>query len=334
MTDQEAFELIFSCNRNHTRGQLKKLQSLTLEQKVQATKVRIGEWYQHYDGKVYVSFSGGKDSTVLLHIARECFPDIEAVFCDTGLEYPEVREFVKTKENVTWIHPVKYDKQKREWTRTSFKNVIETYGYPVISKDVADAIYNVRKHPDGCRAQKFNPDSDYIKKYGRKYDLSKWKFLIDSDIPISHMCCDVMKKHPSKQYEKKSGKHPILGTMACESQLRTNSWLRSGCNAFDSARPTSQPMSFWTEQDVLRYLKDFNIPYASIYGDIVEDKKGKLHTTGATRTGCMFCMFGVHLEEEPNRFQRMKITHPKQYDYCINQLGIGKVLDYIGVNYK
>ena len=93
-------------------------------------------------------------------------------------------------------------------------------------------------------------------------------------------------------------------------------------------------MSFWTEQDVLQYIKNYNISYCSIYGNIAVNNSGALYMTGLSRTGCMFCMLGVHLEKEPNRFQRMKITHPKQYDYCINKLGIGKVLDYIGVPYN
>ena len=91
-------------------------------------------------------------------------------------------------------------------------------------------------------------------------------------------------------------------------------------------------MSFWLEQDVLRYLQMTRIPYSPIYGDIVEES-GKLVTTGAHRTGCMFCMFGLHLEKQPNRFQRMALTHPKQHNFCVNKLGCGKVLDYIGVPY-
>jgi 3'-phosphoadenosine 5'-phosphosulfate sulfotransferase (PAPS reductase)/FAD synthetase len=318
----------------YTKEDLKKMQSWSLERKIQVTQTRIMEWYMRWNGQVYVSFSGGKDSTVLLDLARRIYPDIEAVFIDTGLEYPEIREFVKTKEGVTWLYPIKYSKQKKQWVRTSFKEVIETYGYPVISKDVADAIYKIRKKPDGCRAKRFDPNSEYVQKYGARYDLSKWKHLLESDIPISHMCCDVMKKNPAKKYEKESKKHPILGTMASESRLRVTSWIRHGCNAFDAKRPTSQPMAFWTEQDIFQYLKRFKIPYASIYGDIVENEHGKLMTTGASRTGCMFCMFGVHLEKEPNRFQRMAVTHPQLYDYCINKLGCGKVLDYIGVNYQ
>ena len=113
---------------------------------------------------------------------------------------------------------------------------------------------------------------------------------------------------------------------------RRTTWMRQGCNSFEGD-PTSKPMSFWINQDVLNYIKQFNIPYCSIYGDIIE-QDNKLITTGESRTGCMFCMFGVHLEKEPNKFQRMAVTHPKIYEYCINTLGCGKVLDFIGVNYK
>ena len=97
-------------------------------------------------------------------------------------------------------------------------------------------------------------------------------------------------------------------------------------------------MAFWLEQDILEYLKRTGIPYSSIYGEIEEIKKKDgsriLKTSGVSRSGCMYCMFGVHLEEEPNRFQRMQQTHPRQYDYCINRLGCGRVLDFIGVPYR
>lgn len=322
MTDQEAFELIFACNKIHTKEQLKALQSLTLEQKIQATKVRIIEWYNRYDGNVYVSFSGGKDSTVLLDIVRQSYPEIEAVYVDTGLEYPEIRDFVKTKENVTWLKP-----------ELSFYEVLKKYGYPIISKEVSRDIAVARRKPDGKTADKFNPNSDYCKKYGMQWCLNKWDFLKDSDIPISNQCCNIMKKAPAHLYDKQTGKHPMVATMTNESKQRKNKWLRSGCNGFNLKNPQSNPMSFWTEQDVLQYLITYKIPYASIYGDIIKNRKGKLETTGAERTGCMFCCYGIQCEKEPNRFQRMKVTHPKQYDYCIHKLGIGKILDFIGVKY-
>ena len=118
------------------REHLRYLQSLPLNLKVSLTKQRIREWVNHYgiDG-VFVSFSGGKDSTVLLHIAREMYPEIKAVFADTGLEYPEIREFVRQFDNVDWIRP-----------KISFRQAIEKYGYPFISKEVSECVYGARKY--------------------------------------------------------------------------------------------------------------------------------------------------------------------------------------------
>lgn len=118
----------------HTKERLKELQALPLERKVQITQSRIIEWYKHYNGQVYVSFSGGKDSTVLLHLVRGLFPDVEAVYVDTGLEYPELRQFVKTFDNVTWIKP-----------EMTFRQVLDKYGYPIISKDVSKDVGRVQK---------------------------------------------------------------------------------------------------------------------------------------------------------------------------------------------
>lgn len=301
------------------------MQSWPLERKIQVTQTRIIEWYQKFDGQVYVSFSGGKDSTVLLDIARRIYPDIEAVFINTGLEYPEVRQFALSKENVTELRP-----------EMDFRTVIKTYGYPLISKEVARYIDVARRNPCGKVAQKFVAGNAHDVKYGGRFSVIKWSKLKDSDIPISHMCCQIMKKNPSKCFEKRTGKRPILAMMASESRLRTNAWLQNGCNAFEGARPLSAPMSFWTDQDVLRYLREYGIPYASVYGDIVEDKNGKLRTTICDRTGCVFCGFGCHLEKEPNRFQRLKVTHPKLWNYCMKPwdeggLGMKEVLEFINV---
>ena len=313
-------------DNKYTSEDLKIMQSWPLDRKIQVTQTRIIEWYQKNDGKVYVSFSGGKDSTVLLDVVRRIYPDVPAVFIDTGLEYPELREFVKTIQDVTWLKP-----------EMNFRKVIEKYGYPVISKYVAKEIYYARK--GGCGLERFDDDSEYNKKYGGRYSVSRWTWLKDSNIPISDKCCAEMKKKPAKKYEKETGNKAIVGTMACESQARKTAWLKNGCNAFDSKRPISQPMSFWTEQDVLRYLKEFNIPYASVYDEIKQDENGKYYTTGYNRTGCVFCGFGCHLEKEPNRFQRLKQTHPKLWNYCMKPwdeggLGMKEVLDYIGVKYE
>lgn len=135
-----------------------------------------------------------------------------------------------------------------------------------------------------------------------------------------------MKKGPSKRFEKETGMKPMITTMATESNLRFAKYMQGDCNEYKAKRPTSKPMSFWSEQDVLQYIKRENLEIASIYGNIVEEN-GKLRTTGAHRTGCMFCMYGLHLEKHPNRFDRMKETHPKLYDYIMNKLGGKHVMD-------
>lgn len=319
------------------------LQALPLEVKVQKTKQRIKEWVDYFgtDG-VYISFSGGKDSTVLLNIARKMYPNIPAIFVDTGLEYPEVREFVKTYDNVEWLKP-KY----------TFKTVIEKYGYPFISKEVSETVYLTKRNIQrGRRIEETYKGKELLgilknsKGDLSGYNIPQWKWLLDAPFSISARCCSIMKKDPCKQYEKRTGRVKMTAMMTAESRNRTLAWLKNGCNAFEAKTPSSMPMSFWTEQDVLRYLKENNIPIAKVYGEIVEDGELKgqmnwndycgfdigkvpLKTTGAYRTGCMFCGYGCHLEKQgEGRFERIKKTHPKQYDFIMRPTDNG------GLNYK
>jgi len=286
--------------------ELKQKQSLPLEQKVALSKQRIREWYDHWKGDVYIAFSGGKDSTVLLDMVRDIDETIPAVFCDTGLEYPEIREFVKSVDNVEWLKP-----------EMNFKRVIEKYGYPVISKEQSKYIHEWRNAKEDSKIK----DVRWNGKNGGFKISEKWKKLAMSDIPVSHLCCKIMKKKPFRKYEKSTGRKPYIGLLAQDSNQRMTQYLNKGCNTFDTKNPSSKPMGFWLENNIWEYIKSHEMRYCSIY-----DK-------GWDRTGCMFCMFGVHLEPEPNRFQRMKQTHPKLWDYCIHQCGVGKVLDYVGVNY-
>ena len=290
----------------HDKKRLQELQALPLWRKIQITQARIIEWYQHFNGQVYVSFSGGKDSTVLLDLARRIFPDIEAVFVNTGLEYPEIQKFVKTFDNVTILRP-----------SMRFDEVIKKYGYPLISKETALNIHYARHNKAEWAIKRLDGKNTDGKESEYKRRYKKYKPLLDTDFNTSHFCCLVMKESPLNRYASKTGKHPIVATMACESGRREQAWIQTGCNAFDGKRPMSKPMSFWTERDVLLYIKEYNIPIASVYGEIVEDGE-KLKTTRCDRTGCVFCGFGCHLEKEPTRFQRLKETHPKLYNYCLN----------------
>ena len=340
----------------HEAWELKQMQSVSLEGKILMTKRRIREWYEHWEGQVYVSFSGGKDSTVLKHIVDSMYDDVPALFVNTGLEYPEIQKFAMSQKNVVTIRP-----------EMRFDEVIKKYGYPAISKDIADCTYWARR---GSPTRLARIKGTLTMKDGTPsmFNCGQWEFMLDAPFEIGGDCCKVMKKKPSAEYEKETGRKPMLALMAEESHKRKEAWRKTGCNAFDLKRPQSQPMAFWTEQDVLHYIKEYDVPYCSVYGDIVptsdeEQFEGQittfdilgnyedtlLKTTGCQRTGCIFCMFGCHKEKEPNRFQKLKETHPKQYEYCIGGgeyneaglwqpskegLGLAKVLDYIGINYK
>lgn len=303
-------------------NELRILQNYPLEMKIERTKQRIREWVDYYgENGTYISFSGGKDSTVLLDIVRSIYPNIEAVFINTGLEYPEIYKFVKTFKNVTILKP-----------EMNFKQVINTYGYPVISKENSQYIYEIRHSTKKMRQRRLYGDSK-----GRFKLPNKYHYLIDAPFEISNKCCEVMKKRPVKKFEKETGKVPIIGTMAEESSLRQQSYLQHGCNAFESKRPVSTPLGFWKQQDVLEYIYKNDLKIASVYGEVIEDKnlldECTYSTTGCERTGCIYCLYGIQCDTTPNRIQRLKKTHTKQYNYCINKLKLGEVLDYIGVKY-
>jgi 3'-phosphoadenosine 5'-phosphosulfate sulfotransferase (PAPS reductase)/FAD synthetase len=387
-----------------TLDDLRQLQALPLHLKIDLTKARIRQWVHEFGVEgVYVSFSGGKDSTVLLHLVRELYPDVPAVFCDTGLEFPEIREFVKTFDNVVILKP-----------KLTFKQVIQKYGYPFISKETAEVVYQSKRYlqklaeSEGLVEQEpeyaysfrkitgsgefaYTYDSDkpceeqkvdllsLAKKYNKwdmpyrisvllgqyesywqkkkagllpkdgapsrgKYSQKRWAFMLNAPFNISHLCCNVMKKEPSHRYAKETGRRPITGQMADESMLRTQKWMQYGCNGFQMKEPISNPMSFWTEQDVLQYIKEFGIKIAPVYGDIVEASEGQmminedgtislpnsvLKTTGCRRTGCVFCGFGCHLERDgEHRFVKLKESHPKLYDYVMRDESLG------GLGYK
>ena len=176
--------------------------------------------------------------------------------------------------------------------------------------------------------------SNPTEQFGEKSQFNKEKYLPiarDLPVPISHYCCQVMKKAPMSAYQRKNHFYPFIGSLAEESRTRKQAWIRHGCNAFESKKKTSQPMSFWLEQDVLAYIVKYGLDICSVYGDIVAvDESGneydptgllipgcKLKCTGCDRTGCMFCAFGFHNDKGITRFQRMAFTHPKQYEYAI-----------------
>ena len=393
----------------HTITDLYQMQSLPLSAKVRMTARRIDDWVNQFgeDG-VYVSFSGGKDSTVLAHIVRlvSGYRNIPLVFVDVPTQYPELKQFAMTFDNLEILKP-----------KISFAEVCSKYGFPLFSKEISSTVYEARKYfekLDELRKQnkiltnertnertipyayrvadlvgidrRRNKDDEQYKnlktgnipnitsrtkmllgvyphrengveteEYSNMYDRSKYLFMLEAKFDIGSQCCSLMKKEPVHAYFRKTGRKPITAQMASESKLRTQKWLQNGCNGFDLKIPTSNPMSFWTEQDVLLYIKENNLPICSVYGDVVIDylKMGQcenqmsfanygifdnerplLKTTGCQRTGCVLCGFGCHLEKEPNqRFVNLKETHPKFHNllYILKNNGVtyAEAIDWV-----
>ena len=278
----------------------------TLDQKIDHA-VGVVEEFKNKTGKIpYVSFSGGKDSTVLLDLCRRFVDkDMAAVFCNTGNEYPEIVKFVKTFDNITIIRPKK-----------KIKDVIEKYGFPIVSKEQSSYIRQF-KH---TKSQK-----TIDRLLGDRFAISrKWRYLLDVPFDISEKCCFYLKKEPFREFNKETGMLPVLGIMAGESNLRRTTYInRGGCNSFDTKMPMSYPLSIWTEKDIYDYIERFKLPICSLYTE-----------HGFTRTGCAFCGFGAHNKGD-NRFEQLKTLHPKLFNHVLNYknhgITYGQALQSVGV---
>ena len=312
-------------------NELRLMQNYPLELKIMKTQQRIREWVNEYgeDG-VYVAFSGGKDSTVLLHIVRSLYPNVEGVFANTGNEFPEIVQFVRKQENIKWGRP-----------RKSFAKVLKEEGYPIISKKTSRMLRDLKNPTEKNTKTRRLYLSDYaLDRDGNPTEVKncsfklayKHRYLIDSPFNISEKCCNYLKKYPMQDYERLSGKKPLVGTQASESNMRESTYLKTGCNNFKGGK--SQPLGFWTEQDILEYIYKFNLEIASVYGEVQFDGV-KYTTTGESRTGCVACGFGCSMwkTDEDNRYLRLEKTHPKLHNHVINTLGFKEVLDYMNIKY-
>lgn len=300
-------------NQPLTNEAARKLMALDVQDKEILTYEKLDEWYTAWGGQCYVSFSGGKDSTVLAYLAAWYLSsfrtppwELNLVFVNTGLEYPEIQKFVN--EYADWL--------RREFPRVNvnlvrlrpkmnIRQVVTKYGYSIVSKEVANNVWLARR---GNKYRMMRFRGEMLDKDGNKsiWNCDNWAFLLDAPFLVSSECCHIMKKRAAHTYERESREKPIVAMMAEEGRQRFQTWTATGCNAFEGKRPMGKPMSFWTEQDVLRFIVERNLPYASVYGDIVASDGENdydatlvdcpLHCTGCQRTGCMFCGFGSHLE--------------------------------------
>lgn len=288
--------------------ELKERQRWTLDQKIDHSLGVIDQFISRLNGQVYVGFSGGKDSTVLLDLCRIIKPDIKAVFCNTGNEYPDIVKFVRELKNaegynIEIIRP-----------KITPKEVFVKYGFPLVSKEISKKIHEIRvTKSQYLRDMYLNGKKKNGKTNMRGIIPLKWRFLINSVYETHSMCCNKLKKEPFHIYERENNVYPILGVMASESSLRQTSYImQGGCNVFGEGgkKIKSLPLSIWMEDDIWKYINNRKLKIADIY------------SKGAQRTGCMFCGYGCQFKND-NRLKLCYKLYPKWYNYFMNYTNNG-----------
>lgn len=283
-------------------GDLKQRQSLPLEMKIQKSIRTIEQFYDMYDGDVYIS-KGGVDSNIVEWLAKQSAygKRIECV-CVASVEPVENIRHNNDLGNILLTSTI------------SKAQVIRDWGYPIITKQVAMAIsrYNRTKF-DWVREKRLN---GYIGKNGKLIKdgtiPKKYREFLYAPFELSEECCDKVKKKPLLSWETKSKKKPITGEMAEESRERQSSYLKHGCIRIHTSHIKCTPIGFWTTQDIMECVYRFNIPIPKIYGEVIKLEDGTYRFSGEQRTGCECCGFGMIFDTE--RFERLKARKPNLYN--------------------
>ncbi|OPX87754.1 MAG: hypothetical protein A4E53_02376 [Pelotomaculum sp. PtaB.Bin104] len=317
-------------------------QSLPYEAKIVHAIERAREFYIHMNGNVFCSVGGLDSITLLLFLRKYVSKNIPGVSV-SALEDKSIRKIHRQLDNMVILTPYKNKAQ-----------VIREFGFPVISKMKARKIEHLQK-PN-------NPKQTYVHalmtgdmgaqgkfKHSNKIKLpDKWLKLFGglyndhrpdlvckiAPFKVSDRCCCWMKEKPADDFAKKNGLKPYMGLMASEGGQRELGLMKNGCNYYGKTVTRSCPFAIFSRTDLLQLAIDLDVPIPEIYGEIVRQPDGTLETTRAKRTGCTMCGFGIHIEKRPHRFDRLREDNPKEWAFWMYQMGWGKVLDYIGVEWE
>jgi len=280
----------------------------TLEEKIALAEEFIVSAYEKNDGKVFISWSGGKDSTVLMFIALRLYPDIKIVFSNTTNELKEVLKYVK---NIHKIHPrFKNINLHVVHPVISFTQILRTVGLPLVSKEVSQKVSEMR-NTNGKKTRITrvfgNPET------GNGKLSEKWNYLAEERYQLTAKCCDLLKKNPLEKFAKEhGGLKPIIGLMNDEGSLRRQLELFGPKE--DSRKIYPFLYTGFCEEDIWSISSYYGFRFAECYYDSVLSVNGVPTVIKARkRTGCEYCGFGITLEKE-DRFARSKLTSPKRFE--------------------
>ena len=360
-------------NSEHKIAMFKVKQQQDYSFKKKYARIRAWEFYNHpeIDGMAYVAV-GGLDSITLHVFLRSIGIDVPAISV-SSLEDKSIQRVHKAL-GVIALPPAKRE-DGRYWNK---REVIRQFGFPIISKETANKIA-LLQHPSPDNATvRHAIITGETGEYGgfrtgtRMQLARKWLELFGgpeneregthyktAPFLVSDKCCYYLKEKPCNDYAKESGRFPYMGLMASEGGRRQKALMLNGCNYISPGTKRSAPFAIFNRQDILTlalemedyyhaHWRDFGeteietiIP--AIYGEIVRDADGTLRTTMAQRTGCSMCGFGIHMEGRPHRFDLLRESNPKEWEFWMKHIyqdedgkwwGFGDVLDYIGVGWE
>lgn len=313
-------------------------QSLPYEAKVHHAERRAKEFYNELDGHCHVSV-GGLDSITLLLFLRSIGIDVPAISVSV-LEDKSIQKIHK-QLGVIQLKPLK-----------SKVDVLKEYGYPVLSKETAGKI-SLLQHPNdknktvrhaiitgetgeyggNRKGTRMKLSQKWLEKFGGSDPEGAERGYQVAPFLVSDKCCYYLKEKPCDDYARENHSYPYLGLMASEHGRREKALMTNGCNYFGKKTKRSAPFAIFDRQDLLQLAIDLEVPVPEIYGEIVREPAGALRTTGAQRTGCSMCGFGIHMESRPHRFDRLREKNFKEWAFWMYEMGWGEVLDYIGIGW-
>lgn len=337
-------------------------QAMPYELKVAHARELVRDFYNNPDVNGCCISVGGLDSITLTLFIRSLGYSAEEIpaVSVSSLEDKSIQRVHKA----IGVEALKPCKSKTE--------VIKEYGYPIISKEKAARIHILQNPSPKNATIRHAMITGETGHFGGNQTESRmklpqrWLELFAGSDPegaalgykaapfaVSDQCCYWLKEKPMQDYQEQTGRHPYLGLMASEGGRRAFALKHFGCNYVSENVKRSCPFASFMRNDILRLAREMDEWYQehwrelnpneaehvgtiipAIYGNIVEDDDGNLRTTGAQRTGCAMCAFGVQLEPRPNRFDRLYQSNPKEWRYYMYTLGFGDVLSYIGVGWK
>lgn len=300
------------------------LKKLPIESKVKITNQIISDWYENHEGRVFVAFSGGFKSSLLLYFVRKMYPEVPAVFVDNELEYPEIKRFAITTSNTEVIYP-----------KRKYQEVIEKFGYQVISKEVSENVASYRN----TGSEKALRMLKGILRNGKPNLFSKhdFSYLIDAPFKISRQCCLQMKHQPLQTYASKNKLAMFKGNTSSRAvNILSTSELRSFCNRYKDSYYLSHsyPLYFWLPSEILGYLYRHQIRHPTYRGEIYYDKYSHLYMTREKgERGCLLCLCNLDKYDREKKFVKMKEKYPEYYSRAFMYHHYGKVCDFLGYKY-